>query len=785
MKDGIMDEMEEDRKHPLAKCEECPWRDEAGFADATGPEEASIIVVGEAPGAVETRTGVPFTGPSGQLLDRVLRHHNIDRDAVRFTNVAACHPPYKPGVGSVVPPKEVVAACLPRLKAEVAGRDTIVLLGNTAKEAILETKEGITSIRTGPPKSSDKYPGVKIIPTIHPAACLRQSDSFPSLVKDIGKINATTVQFEPPVYRTFDDAVDALAVLRELCTKYDTFTLDIEVGVDKDTDFTHPDELLCIGLGYAPGKAIVIGEQALLDGRVRDFIRVHFARKKIICHNGKFDIQVLMRLGYLEDPYCLWFDTMLASYACDERPGHHGLKYILAEEFGWPDYDSEIKKYTGTGANSLSYAVVPRDVLYKYNAYDAAGTFIVYEHYVNKMNPATRSVHDRLVMYSHELIYVELEGVGFDLEYNQYLYDHFESLLLPAEAQMKDLTGVPTFNPRSPIQVKDALHNWGVRVADTTADTLKNVFERIDPETELGRFLEILLQHKLDQKSYSTYVKGLRKRVQKDGRIYSTFLLHGTVTGRTASRNPNVQNVTRGAVLRKQFVPAAGHVFVQCDYGQIEGRVMAVEADEKFLLDIFRDPTRDLFDELGTPLYGSLEAAQKKENRVRTKAYFYGMGYGREAHSIAMEYKLPTRQVERDMARFFGNMPNLTEWREGIMKQARASALETHFNRKRRFWLVTRDNAKDVEKEGLAFIPQSTANDINLTALCRIRKAGLHVRIPVHDSIMVECPEEDKLEVAHFMCKTMEETAAEIYSDKVPFPVDYEFGYNWGELSEE
>jgi DNA polymerase-1 len=459
------------------------------------------------------------------------------------------------------------------------------------------------------------------------------------------------------------------------------------------------------------------------------------------------------------------------------------LGFILADEFGWPDYKDVIYKYINKGD---SYALVPRDVLYKYNAFDAAGTFLLYEHFVAKLEKSgLRHVHDRLIRYSHELIYVELEGVDLDLEYNQYLFDHFEEMLTPAERDMALLTGVGTFNPRSHVQIKEVLHSWGVRVPDTQKDTIQNVADRIDPATELGVFLALMLQHKLDQKSYSTYVKGMRKRVQKDGRIYSTFLLHGSVTGRTASRNPNLQNVTRGVVLRKQFVPSAGNVFVQCDYGQVEGRVMAVEADEKFLLDCFRDPTRDLFDELGTPLYGSLEAAQAKPARVRTKAYFYGMGYGREAYSIAQEYKLPVKQVERDMAKFFGNMPNLVQWREGIMSQAKHSPLVTHFGRKRRFWLVTRDNVKDVEKEGLAFVPQSTANDINLSALCTIRKAGMHVRIPVHDSIMVECPEEDKMDVAKEMCRIMEETAYEEYSDKVPFPVDYEFGYNWGELSKD
>lgn len=1014
-----------ERRHPLAICEECPWYEDSSYAGASGPEQASTLVCGEAPGAVESRTGIPFTGPSGQLLDRVLKHHAVDRTAIRFTNAAACHPPYKPGSGSVVPPREVLQACAPRLKAELAGRETIILLGNTAKEAVLETKEGITSIRSGPPKSHVKYPNVKIIPTIHPAACLRQSDSFPSLVKDIGKINGTYAKFEPPIFRVFDEWQDVLKVLQELDSKYKVFTLDIETGVDKDVDFTHPSELLCIGIGYAPGKAIVIGEQALLHPRVKQAIKEVLNRKQLICHNGKYDIQVLMRMGYLDNPYCLYFDTMLASYVLDERPGFHGLKFILADKFGWPQYDDEIKKYTGTGANTLSYAVVPRPILYQYNAFDAAGTFLLYELFVKKLQATNqRHVHDRLVMYSHELIYVELEGVGFDLEYNQHLYDHFEEALLPAEAKMCDLTGVATFNPRSSQQIKAVLHDMGIRVMDAQKDTIQAVADRIDPSTATGQFLATLLQHKLDQKSYSTYVKGLRKRVQKDGRIYSTFLLHGSVTGRTASRNPNLQNITRGATLRKQFVPDAGNVFVQCvvpstrvltsdlrwvlagdvaigdelvgfnkeqtrfieptivtnndrsvqpcykittesgaeivcssnhkwlstysgqtnrhwkttdklrvgerlylyakpweidntrnggwlagildgegwlgkigtgygmkvaqnpgavldkiivlleqagfttklhesssnmckqvyiggpraqirvlgmyrperfmpripeilfretktkpeaivsieyvgdqsvvalettthtfiaegylahncDYGQIEGRVMAVEARESYLLDIFRDTDRDLFDELGTPLYGSLEAAQLKQSRIRTKAYFYGMGYGREAYSIAQEYKMPVKQAERDMAKFFGKMPKLVEWREEIMKAARSSALQTSFGRKRRFWLVTRDNVKDVEKEGLAFIPQSTANDINLTALCKIRKAGLHVRIPVHDSIMVECADSAKIEVAHTMCDIMQETAKEIYSDMVPFPADYEFGHNWGELSKE
>lgn len=771
------------RKHPLAECERCSWAQYSGYAGASGPDDADCVIVGEAPGAVETRTGIPFSGPSGLLLDKVLAHHGIERDDIRFTNVAACHPPYRPGSASVVPPKDVVAACRPRLIAEVEGRKTIVLLGNTAKEAVLGITEGITSVRVGPPRVSERYPGSRIVATIHPAACLRQSDLFPSLVKDIGKINGTLgIGFEPPVFAVFDTPDSAVAALTELGQRYKTFSLDIESGVDKDSDFTHPSELLCIGISYAPGKVIVIGEQALLAPKVKAAVRSILASSNVICHNGKYDIQVLMRMGYLDDPYCLKYDTMLMSYAMDERPGHHGLKYILSEEFGWPPYADEVKKFVG---KDDSYAIIPRDILYRYNAYDAAGTFLVWQHYLAKMDEKAKHVHDRLVGYSHELIYVELEGVGFDLEYNEWLYNHFEELLIPAEVKMTQLTGRAAFNPRSSQQVVSVLNEMGFRVQDAQASTVEEVATRTLPGTKEYDFMQTLLMHKKDQKSFSTYVKGLRRRVQKDGRVYSTYLLHGSVTGRTASRNPNLQNVTRGPVLRKQFIPGPGNVLVQCDYGQIEGRAMAVESEEQYLLDIFADTERDLFDELGTGLYGSLQAAKEKEHRMRTKAYFYGMGYGREAPSIAQEYGLPVKQVEREMADFFGRMPNLVAWRDDIKRRARSEPLFTHFDRRRRFWLVTRENLKSVENEALAFVPQSTANDINLSALCRLRRAGFHVRIPVHDSIMVECSEADKMDVAMEMVRVMQDTAKDIYTDRLAFPVDYEFGLNWGELSKE
>lgn len=740
--------------------------------------------MGEAPGAVETRTGEVFTGPSGQLLERVLSHHGIDRNTVRLTNVAACHPPYKPGQGSVVPPKGVIAACQPRLESELEGRDQFLLLGNTAKEAVLRTSEGITRVRVGPPKQSDRYPDVAIVPTIHPAACLRNPDSFHDLVKDVGKLVDTRVwtDFEPPTFVDTEDSQVAIQYLKQLLERpQQIITLDIETGVEKDDDFTHPSSLLCVGLGYEPNKAVVIGEQPCQNKEVLKWLRLVCEKHQIVCHNGKYDIQVLMRLGILRDPYCLYGDTMLASYVLDERPGHHSLGALGSEVLGAPDWKGEISKYVGKGD---SYAVVPRNVLYKYNAWDAAldyNLWFVLEPLMDAQD--VRRVHDRLIRYSHEFIYVELEGVKFDLEYNQHLWDHYHELLVPMVEELREIVEEPLYNPNSWQQTGRILQEMGFKVPNTQADTLQRLLEtKGSSDGRLAGYLSTLLAYKKENKSYGTYVKGLRKR-QLGGRIYSTFLLHGSVTGRTASRNPNVQNITRGATLRKQFVPEEGFVFVQCDYGQIEGRIEAIEAACEYLLGIFNDPSRDLFDEMGAKLYGPT-AVGDKVKRIRTKAYFYGTNYGREAFSIAQEFRISEREAQRDMNAWFEMIPEIVDYQNAIKQEVRTGVLQTHFGRKRRFGLLTRDTIRDIEKEALAFPPQSTANDINLSALCEIRKSGLHVRIPVHDSIMVECPEEDKHDVAKYMTETMERVAAEEYSDRLPFPADAEFGYNWGELSE-
>jgi DNA polymerase len=109
-----------------------------------GNPAASVMIIGEAPGAEEDRLGRPFVGRSGQLLDRMLAAIGLDRTSVQITNVIYWRPP-----GNRKPNAAEIAACLPFVLRHIALARPLVLVlsGGTAASALLPLSEGITRLR--------------------------------------------------------------------------------------------------------------------------------------------------------------------------------------------------------------------------------------------------------------------------------------------------------------------------------------------------------------------------------------------------------------------------------------------------------------------------------------------------------------------------------------------------------------------------------------------------------------------------------------------------------------
>lgn len=148
------------------------------------------------------------------------------------------------------------------------------------------------------------------------------------------------------------------------------------------------------------------------------------------------------------------------------------------------------------------------------------------------------------------------------------LYNSNHGFKFPVIAYTVDKHKKPTNNP------------------STAEDTLIKLKEH-----DKSGFIDTLLDLRGVQTINSTFIVGLGDLVQSDGGVHPTFLIHGTVSGRLSSRNPNGQNIPKTMVnpdVKLQFIPPKNQLFLSYDYSQAELRILAHLANESTMLEWFR-----------------------------------------------------------------------------------------------------------------------------------------------------------------------------------------------------
>jgi DNA polymerase len=156
----------------------------------TGSPDASLMFVGEAPGADEDVQGIPFVGRAGQLLTKIIEAIALRREDVYIANVIKCRPP-----GNRNPEPDEVGTCQPFLfrQIDAIAPKVIVTLGTFATRALLQTTDPISKLRG---RIFD-YRGAKLIPTFHPAFLLRNPGSKREVWEDMKKARALLQELAP------------------------------------------------------------------------------------------------------------------------------------------------------------------------------------------------------------------------------------------------------------------------------------------------------------------------------------------------------------------------------------------------------------------------------------------------------------------------------------------------------------------------------------------------------------------------------------------------------------
>src|SRR5688500_7437651 len=145
-----------------------------------GPKDAKIAIVSRSPGIHDVRAKRPFGGPSGKVLDWLLKSNGCKREEVLVTNTVLC----SPSSGKV--PPAAIKACSPRLHKETENCDTLIAAGSEAVKEILG-KSGIDRLRGYEHRRTNNATagnGQRVVVTNNPALVLRDDTTFPNLRKD-------------------------------------------------------------------------------------------------------------------------------------------------------------------------------------------------------------------------------------------------------------------------------------------------------------------------------------------------------------------------------------------------------------------------------------------------------------------------------------------------------------------------------------------------------------------------------------------------------------------------
>ena len=380
---------------------------------------------------------------------------------------------------------------------------------------------------------------------------------------------------------------------------------------------------------------------------------------QVIAHNAKFDLLWLRhKCGLkLDNVFCTLTAARLLSNG--RRELRNGL-YACWERFlGLPPGTDHGKSDWGgmfLTEDQLEYAAL--DVLHLHRLRDKQLEAITTEQL-----QAVLDLENRLIP-----VVVEMENRGFGINKERLLgvMEEYSSELKDTLAYFKEAFG-EEINPNSPKQLKEALTEKGLKLSNTSEQTLK---EEDQPLTTC------VLNYRSAKKRMEQ-AETLLKAIEEDGRIHARFEPTGTNTGRFSSKRPNLQNIGRGK-LRNCFTPADGNSLVVADYSQVELRVAAVVANEERMIEAYKSGV-DLHRQTASLVLDKPIDDISKEDRQLAKAVNFGLLYGQSAKGL-VAYAKKAYGVEMDYerardirSRFFSAYTGLWEWHKNARKMAAES----------------------------------------------------------------------------------------------------------------
>jgi len=566
---------------------------------------------------------------------------------------------------------------------------------------------------------------------------------------------------------------ELIAIFNELCIKH---SIDIRVNCEHyeisspcSLDIEHDEQGNLVGIGLYDGI------HSYYFTEVTECLDIEIQNLQLIAHNGKGDFECLRQWGILISNSQLLWDTELIGHIVDSSHKGYGLKAMAKRELGieYPSYDDIVGKKKAKVRRTLDQW--PVEIVSKYNALDCFTTYKLYELQKKSLCgsgiPEGYYFRDLEKPVSYIFQSMENRGIRIDVPYLKQLKLDLEAKQLPIQESILNELG--PINLNSPKQLLEALH------AKDIWPSLKN-----KPSTDkraLAGLSSPIVSNLLGYSELETLLSSfVLPYLERNVEVVKPFFNQcGTRTGRPSCSNPNLLQIPRrtenGKLLRRMFIPRDGMLMGDCDFGQIEPRVMAHLSKDPVLCKMFNEGID----------FHTFTAERLGISRDRAKILNLSVGYRATFKSVQAQLGGTREEAQKQINDWWALFPSLRRWQETLIYTSKKSGFCTTLLGRRikvdRLESYNSWEREAAERQLINNITQGSAAEIMKMAMIQISKdtdlsSSFGLLVQVYDELLFESAD---IENDMFHVKFAMENAVKLV---VPLTVESKIGPNWAEV---
>lgn len=450
--------------------------------------------------------------------------------------------------------------------------------------------------------------------------------------------------------------------------------------------------------------------------------------------------------------------------------------------------------------------------LWVYNGLDCCVTAEVLDAIAPQFDPQTRATYEFSKALQAPVLEMKIRGILVDQERRNEVLKEYECQLAAIAASLEEIVtqgiGVPTFNWRSPAQVKTLLYETlripPVKKRNSRGEYAPTVNRDALEQLDLYFYAQPIVSHILRLRDIGKKISVLKTDIDPDGRMRTSYNIAGTTTGRFSSSlsefgtGTNLQNIEE--LLRSVFIADPGMKLAYIDLEQAESRLVgAIEwnlfGDGRYLDacesgDLHTSVCRLAWG--GLPWTGELgkdrEVAEQPFYRQHSyrhmaKVLGHGTNYNGKPYTMSKHTKLDAKLIAEFQGKYFLAFPSHQRWHAAVASQLLTQGNLTTLTGRRR-WFFGRRNDDAVIREAIAYDPQGSVGDILNRGMLQVwRQNNCQLLLQIHDAILIQFPEQLETDILPRVLSAIAVPIQLKQNRTLVIPSEAHTGWNWSKES--